>query len=96
MEFGKSIQNKEFGRKTQKKELGKKNLMKKTEEANKKTQTLHSVFSFNFGSEFLTLSDKIREEKRKMFKNLQVLIIDEILLVDADMLYNGMIGPVLA
>ena len=34
-------------------------------------QTLHSVFSFNFGSEFLTLSDKIREEKRKMFKNLQ-------------------------
>ena len=51
-------------------------------------QTLHSVFSFNFGSEFLTLSDKIREEKRKMFKNLQVLIIDEISLVDADMLYK--------
>ena len=51
-------------------------------------QTLHSVFSFNFGNEFLTLSDKIREEKRKMFKNLQVLIIDEILLVDADMLYK--------
>ena len=35
-------------------------------------QTLHSVFSFNFGSEFLTLSDKIRDEKIKLFKNLKV------------------------
>ena len=51
-------------------------------------QTLHSVFSFNFGSEFLTLSDKKREEKRMMFKNLQVLIIDEISLVDSDMMYK--------
>ena len=51
-------------------------------------QTLHNVFSFKFGSKFLTLSDKIRDEKRKLFKNLQVLIIDEISLVDADMLYK--------
>ena len=51
-------------------------------------QTLHSLFSFNFGSGFLTLSDKIRDQKRKMFKNLEVLIIDEISLVDADMLYK--------
>ena len=51
-------------------------------------QTLHSLFSFNFGSGFLTMSDKVREMKRQMFKNLQVLIIDEISLVDADMLYK--------
>ena len=34
------------------------------------------------------MSDKVREMKRQMFKNLQVLIIDEISLVDADMLYK--------
>ena len=42
-------------------------------------QTLHSLFSFNFGSEFITLSEKIREEKRKNLRNLHLLIIDEIL-----------------
>ena len=41
-------------------------------------QTLHSLFSFNFGSEFITLSEKIREEKRKNLRNLHLLIIDEI------------------
>ena len=51
-------------------------------------QTLHSLFSFNFGSQFMTLSDKIRDVKRKLFKNLQVLIIDEISLVDSDMMYK--------
>ena len=51
-------------------------------------QTLHSLFSFNFGAGFLTMSDKIRDQKRNMFKNLEVLIIDEISLVDADMLYK--------
>ena len=51
-------------------------------------QTLHSLFSFNFGPGFLTMSDKIRDQKRNMLKNLAVLIIDEISLVDADMLYK--------
>ena len=51
-------------------------------------QTLHSLFSFNFGNEFLTLSDKSRDTKRKTFINLAILIIDEISLVDADMLYK--------
>ena len=50
--------------------------------------TLHSLFSFNFGNEFMTLSDKAREQKRKMFKNLEILVIDEISLVDSDMLYK--------
>ena len=51
-------------------------------------QTLHSLFSFNFGSGFLTMSDKVRDQKRQLFKNLQVLIIDEVSLVDSDMLYK--------
>ena len=51
-------------------------------------QTLHSLFSFNFGSGFLTMSDKVRDLKRQIFKQLQILIIDEVSLVDADMLYK--------
>ena len=50
--------------------------------------TLHSLFSFNFGNDFITLSDKTRDQKRKTFKNLEILIIDEISLVDSDMLYK--------
>ena len=51
-------------------------------------QTLHSLFSFNFGHDFITLSDKARDQKRKLFQNLEVLVIDEISLVDSDMLYK--------
>ena len=51
-------------------------------------QTLHSLFSFNFGSGFMSLSDKSRDMKRTMFSNLSILIIDEISLVDADLLYK--------
>ena len=50
--------------------------------------TLHSLFSFNFGNDFITLSDKARDQKRKIFQNLEFLIIDEISLVDSDMLYK--------
>jgi hypothetical protein len=51
-------------------------------------QTLHTLFSFNFGAGFMSLSDKMRDEKRNLYKNLKMLIIDEISLVDADMLYK--------
>ena len=51
-------------------------------------QTLHTLFSFNFGSGFQSLADKARDQKRTLFKNLKVLIIDEFSLVDADMLYK--------
>jgi ATP-dependent DNA helicase PIF1 len=51
-------------------------------------QTLHTLFSFNFGAGFQSLSDKNRDLKRALYKNLKVLIIDEISLVDADMLYK--------
>ena len=59
-----------------------------TAAANIEGQTLHTLFSFNFGAGFLSLSDKMRDEKRNLYKNLKVLIIDEISLVDADMLYK--------
>ena len=51
-------------------------------------QTLHTLFSFNFGAGYQSLSDKNRDLKRNLYKNLKVLIIDEISLVDADMLYK--------
>ena len=59
-----------------------------TAAANIEGQTLHTLFSFNFGVEFMSLSDKMRDEKRNLYKNLKLLIIDEISLVDADMLYK--------
>ena len=51
-------------------------------------QTLHNLFSFNFGAGYMSLSDKLRDQKRALFKNIKVLIIDEFSLVDADMLYK--------
>ena len=59
-----------------------------TAAANIKGQTLHTLFSFNFGANYISLSDKLRNEKRNQLKNLRMLIIDEISLVDADMLYK--------
>ena len=56
--------------------------------ANVDGQTLHTLFSFNFGAGFMSLSDKMRDEKRNLYKNVKILIIDEISLVDADMLYK--------
>jgi energy-coupling factor transporter ATP-binding protein EcfA2 len=51
-------------------------------------QTLHTLFSFNFGAGFMSLSDKMRDEKRSLYKNLKMVIIDEISLVDSDMFYK--------
>ena len=59
-----------------------------TAAANIDGQTLHTLFNFNYGAGFMSLTDKMRDEKRNLFKNLKLLIIDEISLVDADMLYK--------
>ena len=59
-----------------------------TAAANIEGQTLHTLFSFNFGAGHMSLSDKMRDQKRNLYKNLKMLIIDEISLVDADMLYK--------
>ena len=43
-----------------------------TAAANIKGQTLHSAFSFSFGNEFYSLSDKLRDERREQLSNLCV------------------------
>ena len=51
-------------------------------------QTLHSTFGFSFSNAFYSLSDKQRDEKRAILKNLKLVIIDEISMVKVDMLYQ--------
>ena len=50
--------------------------------------TLHSAFDFKFGNEHLPLSDKSLAKFRENFKDLKLLIIDEMSLLGADMLYK--------
>ena len=50
--------------------------------------TLHSAFSFSFENKHYSLSDKNRDAKRTALKNLKMVIIDEISMVKADMLYQ--------
>ena len=51
-------------------------------------QTMHSLFSFSFGNEFFSLSDKICDEKRLLYQNLNIIILDEISLVKSDMQFQ--------
>ena len=51
-------------------------------------QTLHSAFNFPYGNQILSLSDKIRDQRRTLLKNLRAVIIDEMSLVKSDMLYQ--------
>ena len=55
--------------------------------ANIEGQTLHGTFGFSFNNQHFSLNDKIRDQKRILMKNLQLVIIDEISMVKADMLY---------
>ena len=59
-----------------------------TAAANIRGQTLHSALSFNFGSSYLSLNDKARDDKRNTLENLMFVIIDEFSFIDADMLYK--------
>ena len=59
-----------------------------TAAANVRGQTLHSAFGFNFGNKHYSLSDKKRDTARTMFKNLKVVIIDEISMIKSDLLYQ--------
>ena len=49
--------------------------------------TIHSAFNFDFSGKFYSLPDKTRAKKREELKNLKMLVIDEISMVSADMLY---------
>ncbi len=53
-----------------------------------KGQTLHSIFKFQFNDKIMSLSDKERDKMRLGLQNLKVMIIDEISLVKAEMLYQ--------
>ena len=55
--------------------------------ANIEGQTLHGTFGFSFNNQHFSLNDKIRDQKRALMKNLHLVIIDEISMVKADMLY---------
>ena len=51
-------------------------------------QTLHTTFSFKFGTTYMSMPERQRCEKRALFQNVKFLIIDEISMISADMLYN--------
>ena len=51
-------------------------------------QTLHSAFGFNFGSKHYSLGDKKCDELRTLMANLRLLILDELSMVKADVLYQ--------
>ena len=59
-----------------------------TAAANVNGHTLCSAFSLSWGVEFYSLTDKKRDQKRTELKNLKVVIIDEISMVDPDTLYK--------
>ena len=50
--------------------------------------TLHKAFNFDFRGKFHSLSDKMRDKKRSELKNLKIVIIDEVSMVKAEMLYQ--------
>ena len=55
-----------------------------TAASNVRGQTMHSAFGFNFGNEHFSLSDKVRDKKRNLLKNLKLVIIDEFSMVKSD------------
>ena len=59
-----------------------------TEAANVKGQTLHTCFGFHFGNNYISLSDKKRDEKRCLLQNLKFLVIDEKSMVKSDMFFQ--------
>ena len=56
--------------------------------ANIDGMTIHSAFNFNFGNEYLSLGDKIRDQKRDFLRNLKAVIIDEAFVLKADDFYK--------
>ena len=59
-----------------------------TAAANIGGQILHSAFALNFGRSYMSLNDKVRDEKITTLQNLLFIIIDEYSFIDADMLYK--------
>ena len=59
-----------------------------TAAANIDGMTLHSAFNFPFSNEFLSLPDKLRDQKRDLLKNLKMIVLDEFSMLKADLLYQ--------
>ena len=59
-----------------------------TAAANVNGQTMHSAFSFAYGNEHFSLSDKKRDKNRTIIQNLRAVIIDEVSMIKADQLYQ--------
>ena len=53
-----------------------------------KGTTLHSAFHFKFGNEHVSLSDKKRAEFQEHLRHLKIVVVDEMSMVGADMLYK--------
>ena len=51
-------------------------------------QTIHSVFHFKFSNNIMSAPEKTRDRMRSDLQNLKLIIIDEISLVQAEMLYQ--------
>ena len=50
--------------------------------------TIHTAFGFYFGNTHMSMGDKIRDSRRTQLSDLRVVIIDEMSMVKADMLYQ--------
>ena len=50
--------------------------------------TIHSAFGMNFGNKHMSLGDTIRDIRRTQLTHLRIVIIDEMSMVKADMLYQ--------
>ena len=59
-----------------------------TAAANIRGQTAHTAFGLKFGTEFRSLPDKSRDERRHEMKQLRVIILDEVSMFGADTLYQ--------
>ena len=59
-----------------------------TASSNIEGQTLHASFGFAFDNNHYSLSDNARVKKRTQLKNLKIVIIDEVSMVKADVLYQ--------
>ena len=50
--------------------------------------TIHTAFGMNFGNKHISLGDEIRDLRRTQLSHLKIVIIDEMSMVKADMLYQ--------
>jgi ATP-dependent exoDNAse (exonuclease V) alpha subunit len=55
---------------------------------NIKGLTLHSAFNMPFGNDFINLGNKKHDQKRHELSRFRILIVDEMSMVKADMLYQ--------